>query len=110
MSGIEYEIFLDSRHTSKHLPNTLQVQKLLKRGHSAHVFNDEFTMLRVAQVIIERGEYTGLIRGYERYGLFFTDSIGYRIDSNGSQIPLFYGEMKINAANQYHVIPRTHPN
>ncbi|AFZ02298.1 hypothetical protein Cal6303_3360 [Calothrix sp. PCC 6303] len=32
MSGIEYEIFLDSRHTSKHLPNTLQVQKLLKRG------------------------------------------------------------------------------
>jgi hypothetical protein len=48
--------------------------------------------------------------GYERYGLLFTDSIGYRIDSNGSQTRLFYGEMKIDAADHYHVIPRTHPS
>jgi hypothetical protein len=110
MSGIEREVFLDPRYTSKHLPNTPQMQRLLKRGYAAHVFNDESTMEIVAQVIIERGEYTGFIRGYERYGLFFTDSIGYRIDANGSQTLLFYGEMKIDAADYYHIIPRTRPS
>ena len=59
MSGISREIFLDPKHISKHLPNTLQSHRLLLRGRSAHVFNDEDTMLRVAQAIIERGEYTG---------------------------------------------------
>jgi hypothetical protein len=110
MSGIEREIVSDSRHISKHLPNTLQVQRLLRRGQSAHVFNDEFMMERVTQAIIERCQYTGLVRGYERYGLFFAGSIGYRIDPDGSQIPLFYGEMKIDAAGRYHVIPRTRPS
>ncbi len=110
MSGIERQIFLDPRHTPKHLPNTPQVQRLLKQGHSVHVFNDESTMERVTQTIIERGEYTGWIRGYERYGLFFTGSVGYRIDPNGLQIPLFYGEIKVDAANRYHAIPRTRPS
>ncbi|WP_371316526.1 MULTISPECIES: hypothetical protein [Aphanizomenonaceae] len=31
----------------------------------------------------------------------------YRISPDGSNIPLYYGEIKINADNQYHVIPRT---
>ncbi|MDX2243352.1 MAG: hypothetical protein NW224_21945 [Leptolyngbyaceae cyanobacterium bins.302] len=51
----------------------------------------------VAQAIIERGEFTRIIRGYERYGLFFTESIGYRMSpEDGSSTPLFYGEVKIN--------------
>jgi len=50
------------------------------------------TMERVAQAIIEEGEFTGVIRGQERYGLFFADSIGYRISPDGSSTPLFYGE------------------
>jgi len=71
MSGINREIFLDSKHVPKHLPNTPQSQRLLRRGRTTHVFKDEDTMRQVAQAIIERGEYTGLIRNYERYGLFF---------------------------------------
>jgi hypothetical protein len=68
-------------------------------------------MDRVAQIIMERGEFTGLVRGYERYGLFFTESIGYRISpKNGSRTLLFYGELKIDAENRYHVIPRTRPS
>lgn len=111
MSGVNREIFLDSRHTAKHLPGTPQVQHLLRRGRSAHVFNDEATMERVAQAIIERGEFTGIRRGYERYGLFFTESIGYRISpEDGSSTSLFYGEVKIDAENRYHVIPRTRPS
>jgi hypothetical protein len=83
---------------------------MLRRGQAVHVFNDESTLARVTRTIIESGEYTGFARGYERYGLFFSSSIGYRIDPNGSQVPLFYGEIKIDATNRYHVIPRTRPN
>ncbi|MEM9272995.1 MAG: hypothetical protein AAGA80_08545 [Cyanobacteria bacterium P01_F01_bin.143] len=111
MSGINREIFLDSRHIAKHLPVTPQVQRLLRRGRSAHVFNDEATITRVTQAIIQRGDFIGFIRGYERYGLFFADSIGYRISPNGDpSTPLFYGEIKIDAENKYHPIPRTRPS
>lgn len=111
MSGIGREIVLDSRHIAKHISGTLQAQRLLKRGRSAHVFNNAATMESVAQAIIERGELTGVIRGYERYGLFFADSIGYRISpDDDSSTPLFYGEVKIDAENRYHVIPRTRPS
>ncbi|RMG09708.1 MAG: hypothetical protein D6728_12230 [Cyanobacteria bacterium J055] len=107
MSGIDQEIFLDPKHIPKHLPNTPQSQRLLLRGRAIHVFKDEDTMLQVTQAIIERGEYTGRTRNYDRYGLFFAEAIGDRIDPDGSRTPLFYGEVKIDANNRYHTIPRT---
>ncbi len=78
-NGINREIFLDPRHIAKHLPNTASVQRSLRRGRSAHVFNDKVTMDRVAQTIIERGEYTGIVREYERYGLLFTEPIAIEL-------------------------------
>ncbi len=111
MSGINREIIFDPRHVAKHLPDTPQVRRLSRRGRSAHVFNDEVTMERVGQVILEKGEFTGIIRGYERYGLFFIEPIGYRISPDGgSRTLLFYGEVKIDAENRYHIIPRTQPS
>lgn len=59
MSGIDREIFLNPRHIPKHLPNTPQSQRLLLRGRSIYVFNDEDTMPRVAQAILKGNEYTG---------------------------------------------------
>jgi hypothetical protein len=109
MSGIDREIALDRRHIAKHLPDTAQSNRLLRRGRSAHVFN-EATLLRVAQAIIERGTDTGFARGYDRYGLLFSESIGVRISPDGSTLPLFYGEVKIDADNQYHPVPRTRPS
>ncbi|WP_396442592.1 MULTISPECIES: DUF6972 family protein [unclassified Limnospira] len=35
--------------------------------------------------------------------------MGYRISPDGSRTPLFYGEVKIDAQNRYHTIPRTRP-
>jgi hypothetical protein len=110
MSGIDREITLDRRHLAKHLPNTPQSNRLLQRGRSAHIFNDEDTLFRVAQAIIVEGTHTGFARGYDRYGLMFTEMIGVRIDPDGSTLPLFYGEVKIDADNQYHPIPRTRPS
>ncbi|HBL13570.1 MAG TPA: hypothetical protein DD379_19665 [Cyanobacteria bacterium UBA11162] len=109
MSGINRELTLDTRHAAKHLPDTPQMQKLLQQEGSAHVFNDEETMKKVAQAIIENGEFMGVIRGHERYGLYFLEPIGYRISEDGSRIPLYYGEMKVKG-DKYHVIPRTKPS
>ncbi len=110
MAGIDRPIQLDTRHLPKHLPNTPQMQRLLKKGLAAHIFQDRETLDRVAQAIIERGEYTGKIRKYDRYGLYFTELIGYRVSPDGTRQPLYYGEIKIDEHNQYHVIPRTKPS
>ncbi len=107
MSGINRQITLDSRHVAKHLLDTPQMRRLLNKGRAAHVFNNEATMNQVAQAIIENGEFTGTIRGYDRYGMFFVESIGYRVDPDGSHLSLYYGEIKIDAENRYHATPRS---
>jgi hypothetical protein len=38
------------------------MERLLQREGAAHIFNDEGTMIRVARAIIEKGEFTGIIR------------------------------------------------
>lgn len=106
MSGINRQITLDSRHVAKHLPDTPQIRRLLNKGRAAHVFNNEATMNQVAQAI-EDGEFTGKIRGYDRYGMFFVESIGYRVDPDGSHLSLYYGEIKVDAENRYHATPRS---
>ncbi|MBE9094618.1 hypothetical protein [Tychonema sp. LEGE 07203] len=109
MTGINRELSLDTKHVAKHLPDTSEMQNLLKQEGSVHVFNDRATMEMVAEAIIANGELIGVIRGHERYGLYFADPIGYRLDSNNSRIPLKYGEIKIKG-DKYHVIPRTKPS
>jgi hypothetical protein len=110
MSSIDRPITLDRRHIAKHLLDTNQNNRLLRRGRSAHIFNDEATLLRVAQAIIDTGIYTGFARGYDRYGVLLTEAIGVRIAPDGSTLPLFYGEVKIDADHQCHPVPRTRPS
>jgi hypothetical protein len=109
MSGINRDLEPDIRHIAKHLPDTPQMQRLLQEEGSAHVFNNLETLQTVAQAILERGESIGNIRGHERYGLYFPEPIGYRIDIDGRRLPLYYGEIKIKG-DRYHVIPRTRPS
>ena len=115
MSKIDRDIIPDPRSSliDRHLPNTSQVQKLLQREGRAHVFNDHETLEQVTQAIIAGGERTGVDDeddNYERYGLYFPEAIGYIIRIDGSQTPLYYGEIKIvKTTGEYHVIPRTSP-
>ena len=115
MSGINRDITPDPRPSliDRHLPNTPQVQRLLRREGRAHVFNDLETLKRVTQAIIAGGERTGIEDendDYERYGLYFSEPIGYIIRVDGSQTPLYYGEIKIvKTTGEYHAIPRTSP-
>jgi hypothetical protein len=113
MSGIDRNIIPDPRQSlvDRHLPNTPQVQRLLRREDRAHVFNDRETLGRVTQAIIAGGERTSIDDeedDYERYGLYFSEPIGYIIKMDGSQTPLYYGEIKIvKSTGEYHAIPRT---
>ncbi len=115
MSGIDRDITPDPRPSliERHLPDTLQVQGLLRREGRAHVFSDRETLERVTQAIIAGGERTGTDDeedDYERYGLYFSEPIGYIIKVDGSQISLYYGEIKIvKTTGEYHAIPRTSP-
>ena len=86
MSGIDRDISRDPRQslTDRHLPNTAQVQRLLRREGRAHVFNDRETLEQVTQAIIVGGEQTGIDDeedAYDRYGLYFSEAIGYIIQS-----------------------------
>jgi hypothetical protein len=110
MSGVNFPIESDTRHIGKHLPNTPQVQRLLRKGLSAHVFKDRETLEQVTQAIMEKGKYLGKIRKYKRYGLYFSEIIGYRISPDGTKLNLYYGEMKIDDNDKYHIIPRRKPS
>ena len=58
MSGIDCQITLN---VNKLPAGTPQMQRLLKRGLAAHVFNDETTMNQVAQAIGGSRQLTGII-------------------------------------------------
>jgi hypothetical protein len=77
------------------------------------VFNSLETLKQVTRAIIDRGEQTGANDeedDYDRYGLYFSEAIGYMIRADGNQTPLYYGEIKIvKATGEYHAIPRTGP-
>ncbi|NES66709.1 MAG: hypothetical protein F6K24_16350 [Okeania sp. SIO2D1] len=115
MSGINRELTPHPRTNlfDKHLPDTPQVARLLRKEGKAHVFKDRATMEFVVEAILKRGELTGVEDendGYDRYGLYFEKLIGYQIRADGSRLPLYYAEIKIvKGGNLYHVIPRTKP-
>jgi hypothetical protein len=114
MSGIDRKIIPATRPSliDRHLPGTTQVQRLLRREGKAYVFNDRETLEAVTHSIIEQGNRTNISDedDYERYGLYFSAPIGYIIKIDGSQKPLYYGEIKVvKATGEYHAIPRTRP-
>lgn len=115
MSGIKRKITPDPRPSliERHLPNTAKVARLLRKEGRAHVFNSRETIERVTKAIIEQGERTGADDendDYERYGLYFSEAIGYIMRADGDQNPLYYGEIKIvKTTGKYHAIPRTGP-
>ena len=86
---------------------------MLRKEGRAHIFSDRATLDKVIQAIILDGERTGINDeddDYERYGLYFTEPIGYIIRVDGSQTPLYYGEIKVlKITGEYHAIPRTSP-
>jgi hypothetical protein len=98
---------ISPKYLDKHLPNTATSNNVLRKEGSNHVFNNRETLSKVESEILKRGEYTGNIRGTDRYGLRFDEPIGYRISADGKTVPLDYAEMKVYSDGRYHIIPRT---
>lgn len=103
--GLAYDL----KHLNKHLPGTVESERLLQKDGAAHVFTDKATLSFVEATIFERGESRGVVRGTARYGFLFDRPIGERVAVDGGRIPLHYGEMKLNPDGRYHIIPRTRP-
>jgi hypothetical protein len=105
MRGMAYEL----PHLNKHLPGTTESWKLATSARdAAHVFNDLSTLSRVESEIFARGVNTGVVRGTQRFGLYFDEAIGFRVKNGRVTNALNYGEMKVNGLF-YHVEPRTGP-
>ncbi|WP_437904014.1 RHS repeat-associated core domain-containing protein [Sorangium sp. So ce327] len=104
-SGIAYEL----KHIPKHIEGTPAAARLVAKDGSAHVFHDMSTLARVENAIFSEGQFTGVVRGTERFGLTFENPIGTRIGADGSRIPLFYGEATVRPGGLYHIMPRTGP-
>jgi RHS repeat-associated protein len=106
-TGTAYEF----RHIAKHIEGTAASIRLIAREGAAHVFSDKATLAAVENAIFKgQGIFTGVVRGTQRFGLWFDRPIGARIAADGTRIPLFYGEAKVSANGLYHVIPRTGPS
>jgi RHS repeat-associated protein len=105
-TGSAYEL----KHVPKHLEGTTQANRLIRREGAAHVFTDRATLAAAENAIFEGGQFTGVVRGTQRFGLMFKNPIGARIAADGSRIPLFYGEAKVGADGLYHIFPRTGPS
>ncbi len=100
--GLAFEL----KHLNKHLEGTAHANRLIRKEGSAHVFENKEALSAVEKTILEQGQFTGNIRGWDRYGLQFDSPIGYRIGADGSRTPLTYGEIKVKDG-LYHVIPRS---
>jgi hypothetical protein len=105
--GISYDL----RHEAKHLEGTPATQKLMAKEGAVHVFNDQPTLERVKGALVAQGEFTGVVRGTQRFGMRFEEPIGSRVSSTGERIPLHYAEAKLDPkTGKYHIIPRTGPS
>ena len=100
--GLAFEL----KHLPKHLEGTSAANRLIRKEGAAHVFESKEALGAVEQAIMQRGQFTGSVRGWDRYGLQFDSPIGFRVGADGSRTPLFYGEIKVKDG-LYHVIPRT---
>jgi hypothetical protein len=105
LSGQEIEID-KLKNLAEHLPGTPQSNKLIRKEGKAHVFHDVDTMETVVREISDHGEYTGNVRGWDRYSLEFPEPVGKQVRADGSELPLHVGELKIKDG-KYHPVPRT---
>jgi uncharacterized protein DUF6972 len=107
MAGKAFEL----KFLARHLPGTRAAARQIASDGKAFLFNDLSTMSRVESEIFARGTYTGSRDGFARFGLQFSEPIGYRLTQEGTTSVLDYGELKLRENGlYYHVVPRTGPS
>src|SRR5688500_1370124 len=91
---------LEFRLQYKHLRGMAASVTALRRDGVSLLFNDLATYMRVETALFQKGRLTEITyqgqRQWARFGMWFDDSIGYRVDAPGQRTPLNYGEIKLD--------------
>jgi len=101
----------DTSETRKrHTRNGSRVQRNLRRGREAHIFNDDINLSTLEQKVWEKGFYAGEFRNFHRWVYISPTQIGVRIQNGRADVALFVVEIKGQYRNGqlvYHLDPRT---
>jgi RHS repeat-associated protein len=103
------EAYTASRHTM----GGSQVQRALRRGEEAHVFNESVDLSQLEGRVWSEGFYQGEIRGWHRWYLHTDSPIGRRVQAGRQDVALSTVEVKARLVGEnvweYHLVPRSRP-
>ncbi|NJK64935.1 MAG: hypothetical protein HC921_21520 [Synechococcaceae cyanobacterium SM2_3_1] len=89
-----------------------EVYEILRSQRVIYVYISESVRIKVIQTLLSESrlhpENVFIERGYEKYGRYFSDLIGYRIELSGSNKRLYYGQIKMIEGELISSTPRTH--
>ena len=108
----------DAYTASRHLRDGKDVEKSLRKGREAHIFNDVNDLTLLEQRVWTEGQYVGQTPGqshranFERFSWWSDAPIGTRIQNGKPDTPLHWVEIKgkmIDGDWVYHLVPRSKP-
>lgn len=97
---------------SRHTLEGSQVQRDLRRGREAHVFNEDVDLADLERRVWTQGQHQGTERGWDRFVYRSDTPIGRRVQAGRPDVPLYVVEIKGRLRNgqwEYHLVPRTRP-
>jgi hypothetical protein len=98
---------------SKHTAAGSSAMRDIRRGRSAHVFNEGINFETLISNVWTEGQYIGVLdRDKDQYQRFVWKSptaIGIRLQTDQPDVLLHWVEIKVNPKGKYHLVPRTRP-
>lgn len=99
----------DAYTISRHTINGGQVQRDLRRGREAHIFNENENLSTLENNVWAGGIYQGKVRGWYRWTYLSETPIGRRIQTGKPDVELYAVEIKgrfRDSRLEYHLVPR----
>ncbi|WP_437728376.1 DUF6972 family protein [Sorangium sp. So ce861] len=102
----------DVAYTQKrHTRSGSAVQRDLRRGRDAHVFNDDVDLAALERMVWTEGKFHGEVREHMRFTWESPVPIGKRVQNGRPDVDLYVVEIKVKMGSdgtwQYHLVPRT---
>jgi len=111
--GIIQAVRDDAYTASRHASGGRIVERDLRRGREAHVFNDDVDLIDLEQKVWTEGTSHGVVRGWDRFTYRSETPIGTRIQTGSPDVPLHVvevkGRLRSDGVWEYHLAPRPRP-
>ena len=102
-----------AKTTSAHTLEGAEAQRILGTGKKGiHVFNPDVDLAALEARVWSEGVFQGSVKRapeWSRYYLVSDQAIGFRRQLGRPDIPLYVVEIKMDANQQYHLVPRPRP-